>query len=126
MKELFKKIWLFIKVSTWLKYTVVAVFAVVFIGFVDENSVLSHFKNKQTISELNEEIEKYETEHRANQARIKELDKDPKAIEKIARERYFMKADDEDIFILSDDMEQEEEDTEKESETETTQHEATE
>ena len=27
----------------------------------------------------------------------------PKAITKIARENYFMKADDEDIFVLSDD-----------------------
>ena len=54
MKELFKKIWLFIKASTWLKYTVVAVFAVVFIGFVDENSVWSHFRNEQTISDLEE------------------------------------------------------------------------
>ena len=34
---------------------------------------------------------------------IRKLDSDPKAIEKIARERYFMKADDEDIFVLSDD-----------------------
>ena len=32
------------------------------------------------------------------------LDSNPKAIEKIARERYFMKADDEDIFVLSDDQ----------------------
>jgi cell division protein FtsB len=31
------------------------------------------------------------------------LKRDPKAIEKIARERYFMKADGEDIFVLSDD-----------------------
>ena len=31
----------------------------------------------------------------------------PKAMEKIARERYFMKADDEDIFVLSDDGEME-------------------
>ena len=30
-------------------------------------------------------------------------------MEKIARERYYMKADDEDIFVLSDDMKQEEE-----------------
>ena len=36
--------------------------------------------------------------------RRKQLDKDPKAIEKIARERYFMKTDDEDIFVLSDDQ----------------------
>ena len=31
------------------------------------------------------------------------MSKDPKAMEKIARERYFMKADDEDIYVLSDD-----------------------
>lgn len=125
MKELFKKIWMFIKVSTWLKYTVVAVFAVVFIGFVDENSVWSHFRNEQTISDLEEEIEKYEAEHKQNQQRIRELDKDPKAIEKIARERYFMKADDEDIFILSDDLEKEDDEKEENHNT-TTQHEATE
>ena len=34
---------------------------------------------------------------------LKELKHNPKAITKIARERYFMKADDEDIFVLSDD-----------------------
>ena len=122
MKEFFKKVWLFIKASTWLKYTAVAVFAVIFIGFVDENSVLSHFRNEQTINDLEEEIQKYEAEHKQNQQRIRELDRDPKAIEKIARERYFMKHDDEDIFILSDDLE-EEGDKEEHN---TTQHEATE
>ena len=35
--------------------------------------------------------------------RLKELNTNPDAIAKIARERYFMKADDEDIFVLSDD-----------------------
>lgn len=115
MKKYLKNIWQFVKTSTWLKYAVVAVFAVVFIGFVDENSVWSHFRNKQTISELELEIEKYNQEHERNQARIRQLDKDPKAIEKIARERYFMKTDDEDIFVLSDDLEEEtpEDDNEK-------------
>ncbi len=105
MKELLKKVWHFIKTSTLLKYGVVTAFAVVFIGFVDENSVLSHFRNEQTISDLQDEIDKFNAEHERNQARIRELDKDPKAIEKIARERYFMKMDDEDIFVLSDDEE---------------------
>lgn len=86
-----------------LKYIVVAVVAVVLIGFVDENSVWHHFQNKQRIDELQGEIDKFVDQNRRNQARIRELDSDPKAIEKIARERYFMKADDEDIFVLSDD-----------------------
>ena len=64
------------------KYTVVCLLGVLIVGFLDENSIWSHFKNKQRISDLN---------------------RNPKAMEKIARERYFMKADDEDIFVLSDD-----------------------
>lgn len=86
-----------------LKYVLVCLLGVIFIGFLDENSVLSHLKNKQRISELEDEIAIYNSEHEKNQAQIRRLNTDPKAIEKIARERYFMKADDEDIFVLSDD-----------------------
>ena len=91
-----------------LKYVVVTILAVVLIGFVDDNSVWHHIRNKQYIAELEDEIEKYEKLNQSNQARIRELDSDPKAIEKIARERYFMKTDEEDIFVLSDDQPKEE------------------
>ena len=90
-----------------LKYVLVTVLAVVLIGFVDENSVWHHMHNTQRISELEGEIEKYDNLNKKNQARIRELDSNPKAIEKIARERYFMKTDDEDIFVLSDDQTEE-------------------
>ena len=42
-----------------LKYIVVALIAVVLIGFVDENSVWNHLRNKQRISDLEDEIEQY-------------------------------------------------------------------
>ena len=93
-----------------LKYVVVTILAVVLIGFVDDNSVWHHIRNKQYIAELEDEIEKYEKLNQSNQARIRELDSDPKAIEKIARERYFMKTDEEDIFVLSDDQPKEDND----------------
>ena len=73
------------------------------INDLDENSFWSHMKNRQRINELQEETAKYNAEFRRDQARIRELDRNPKAMEKIARERFFMKADDEDIFVLSDD-----------------------
>ena len=60
-------------------------------------------KNLQRISELKAETEKYNANFERDQAQIRELNRNPKAIEKIARERYYMKADNEDIFILSDD-----------------------
>ena len=93
--------------SLFFKYAVVAIIGGVIVGFLDENSFYSHFKNMQRISELQEETQKYNADYRRDQARIRELDRNPKAIEKIARERYFMKADDEDIFVLSDDGEME-------------------
>ncbi len=86
-----------------LKYVLVTILAVVLIGFVDENSVWNHMKNKQRIAELEEEINTQNEQNERNQTRIREIDRNPKAMEKIARERYFMKADDEDIFVLSDD-----------------------
>ena len=103
MKSLLLRIWH----VPGLKYVLVTVLAVVLIGFVDENSVWHHMRNTQRISELEGEIEKYDNLNKKNQARIRELDGNPKAIEKIARERYFMKTDDEDIFVLSDDLEEE-------------------
>ena len=81
------------------KYTIVCLLGVLIVGFLDENS----FQNKQRISDLEEEIAKYNADYERDQAQIRELNRNPKAMEKIARERYFMKADDEDIFVLSDD-----------------------
>lgn len=86
-----------------LKYIVVTVIAIVFIGFVDENSIWRHMRNRQHISELQDEIKRMTDQHNYNQSQIRLLGNDTKAIEKIARERYFMKTDEEDIFVLSDD-----------------------
>ncbi len=86
-----------------LKYIVLTIIAVVLIGFVDENSVWNHFRNKQRIDNLTTEINEYNSQNRKNNEQIRMLDSDPKAMEKIARERYFMKTDDEDIFVLDDD-----------------------
>ena len=89
--------------SVYFKYAVVCVLGILLVGFLDDNSLWSHFKNTQRIEELEREKEKYNADFRRDQAQIKELQKNPKAMEKIARERYYMKADDEDIFVLSDD-----------------------
>jgi cell division protein FtsB len=98
-----KDIWLRISKVKGLKYIVVTFLAILFIGFLDENSVWKHLRNQQYIGELKEEINEYEERYKHDQAQIRELESDPKSIEKIARERYFMKTDDEDIFVLSDD-----------------------
>lgn len=92
--------------SPWLKYALVTLLAVVFIGFVDDNSVWHHFKNQQKIGELQDEIQRHTEQYNRDRKQIKMLDSNPKAIEKIARERYFMKEDDEDIFVFSNEQSQ--------------------
>jgi cell division protein FtsB len=85
----------------------VTVLAIILIGFVDENSWWRHMRNTLRINELQEEIDQYTDQYKQDKAKMDMLKRDPKAIEKIARERYFMKTDDEDIFVLSDDLEEE-------------------
>lgn len=86
------------------KYLIVIVVGVVVVGFVDENSFMRRIQYELQISDLKAEIKKYNDRNEADMRQLRELKRDPKAIQKIARERYFMKADDEDIFVLSDDI----------------------
>lgn len=100
MSKIANHIWSFL---SHFKYQIVIVLGIAIVGFLDENSFVKRLEYDYQISELNQEIAKYNARYRVASTRLKELQKDPKAISKIARERYMMKADDEDIFVLSDD-----------------------
>lgn len=85
------------------KYWIVLIVGVLVVGVVDENSFLKRVQLESKISDLKDQVEEYNRQYDRDMTRLRELETNPKAIEKIARERYFMKADDEDIFVLSDD-----------------------
>lgn len=85
------------------KYWIVLIVGVLVVGVIDENSFLKRVQLEGKISDLNAQIQEYNNQYERDMTRLRELETNPKAIEKIARERYFMKADDEDIFVLSDD-----------------------
>lgn len=86
------------------KYLIVVVLGCIMVGFVDDNSMLRRLQLQMQIADLQEEIEKYRSMNDADTKQLRDLQRDSRAVEKIARERYFMKADDEDIFVLSDDL----------------------
>ena len=96
----------FMQHAQWLTYVVVAAVGVALVGFVGENSILAHMNNKERISDLQKEIDEYRGQYETNMSKLRRLETDPKAIVEIARERYFMKADDEDIFVLRDDSQE--------------------
>lgn len=85
------------------KYWIVIILGVLIVGFFDENSLLQHVHYRMQVRELKGQIEEYDVQYERDEAKLRELRLNPKAITKIARENYFMKADDEDIFVLSDD-----------------------
>ena len=90
------------------RYLIVIVIGVALVGFLDDNSFMRRMQLELQISE----IEKYRASDMAAQRQLRELQRNPHTVEKIARERYFMKADDEDIYVLSDDEKPETENNE--------------
>ena len=86
------------------KYWIVIIIGVAIVGFLDENSYYQRVKNMMVIRDLKEQIDQFNAQYEHDEAVLREIRQNPKTITKIARERYFMKADDEDIFILSDEF----------------------
>lgn len=85
------------------KYLIVIIMGGMIVGFMGDSCVVRLVQYDLLISDLKSEIDRYNAQNESNSQKLRELKLHPKAIEKIARERYFMKADDEDIFVLSDD-----------------------
>ena len=86
------------------KYVIVIVLGIVLVGFVEDKSFEQRVKYALQISDLKDQIKAYDETHAKNAEALHELKRDPKTIEKIAREKSFMKTDDEDVFVLSDDV----------------------
>lgn len=80
--------------------------------FLDNYSYLEHRVLDKQINELEDNIKYYKTEIKQDSTRIKKL-KNPDQIEKYAREKYYMKREDEDIYIIEfeDDSKEKEEQT---------------
>ena len=100
---------LFWNVIVHYKYYIVIILGALIVLVLDKNSVLHQIQLHSQIESLQDEITRYTEENKEATRRLRELERNPKAIEKIAREHYFMKADNEDIFVLSDDQIQEKE-----------------
>ena len=89
-------------IPTKVKYAVAFIVFVVSIGFIGENSIIERWKRKQEIATLKEKIQIQKKRFREDKLTLEKLRKDPDEIIRIAREKYYMKTDQEDIFIIED------------------------
>lgn len=83
---------------------------IIWMLFLDNYSYLEHRVLNKEINELEDNIDYYKTEIQKDSIRIKKL-KNPDQIEKYAREKYYMKRENEDIYIIEYEGEEQEEQT---------------
>jgi len=96
-------------VSLWAfvgrhKYVITLAAFFLYVAFLDQNSLMRRWGYSLEESRLRDEIEKYRLEYEENTERLNELMVDSGAIERIAREKYFMKKPNEDIFVFEEDI----------------------
>lgn len=81
------------------KYTLVTSFFIVWMLFLDNYSYLDHRILNTEINELEDNKKYYQEEIAKDKQSIKNLN-NPGQTERYAREKYFMKKDSEDIYII--------------------------
>lgn len=70
--------------------------------FLDKNDVITTMERRKELQELEMSREHYKKELADLQKIKTNLETDPVVIEKLAREKYLMKRDNEDIFLTED------------------------
>jgi cell division protein FtsB len=68
--------------------------------FFDQENFIEQFRLSNTLNNLTEKKEFYQAEIVKNETNIKKLETDTAWLEKFAREKYFMKKDNEDVFVI--------------------------
>ena len=81
------------------RYVLILVIFIVWMFFFDENSWLNHREFNNEIEKLETEQKYYKTEIEKDKELINKLE-DEEGLEKFAREKYNMKKENEDIYII--------------------------
>ena len=81
------------------RYILVLIVFIVWVLFLDNYSYLEHRVLDKEIEEIEDNIKYYKTEIKKDSASIKHL-KNNDRVEKYAREKYYMKRENEDIYFI--------------------------
>ena len=101
MKEIFLKIWPWLKNKYILTISVFAIWML----FFDQNNVVDRLKMSKEIRQLEDDREYYLEQIQKDSIRFHELTTDQDNLEKYAREQFFMKKKNEDVFVVIEEKE---------------------
>jgi len=82
------------------KYFLTTLAFLVWMIFFDKNDLYSQYQFHQQVSKLKQERQFLQKETNEVNSQLTELSTDKTALEKFAREKYLMKKDNEDIFVV--------------------------
>lgn len=93
------------RIPAWLRnrYALTALAFIIWLAFFDRNDLYSQYTYRQQLKKLEVDRDYYRTEIEQNKKDMAELMSEPEHLEKYARERYLMKRDNEDIFLMVED-----------------------
>ncbi len=73
---------------------------VIWLAFFDSDNLREQMKLSNKIERLNEKKHFYQSEIKKNKSSLNALKYDTTQLEKYAREKYFMKKDNEDVYVI--------------------------
>ena len=82
------------------KYFISIVAIIVWVTFFDKDDLLSQYQLRQKLQQLRTERNYYKNEIKTSKNDMNELRTNPANLEKFAREKYQMKKDNEEIFVI--------------------------
>ena len=82
------------------KYFLVSSIFLVWMVFFDRNDLFSQWEYHQQVSKLKQERDFYQKESAKVHQDLDELTSNKEKLEKFAREKYLMKKDNEDVFVI--------------------------
>ena len=82
------------------KYLILFLFFILWVVFIDDYNLINQSKIKNTVNDLNIQKEFYISEIKSDSTELYKLQNDPAEQEKFAREKFLMKKENEDIFII--------------------------
>lgn len=89
------------KIPNWLKnrYALSMLAFIIWVAFIDQNNILIQYSYHSDLNVLKGEKEYFEKAIEKTSKELYDLTENPATLEKFARENYFMKKQNEEVFV---------------------------
>ena len=97
MKKYLKNLFSYLK----NKYVLTVLAFLIWMMFFDRNDVFMQFSQRSKLSQMQQDKLYFKEEIEKNQKIMDDLMNNPEKLERFAREKYLMKKDDEDVYVIT-------------------------